>query len=215
MRNHRQRRKSLLLVGTRHRQRRGSCRALLDTSSNGKKPRPTTPSTIARSSISSWPIGIGGSWPTRSPIPRTISANAWPGWPASESSTSTPFAPIRTSIGYSLTGTQDQGLSGEGLTTLFRELKPGTVDAMFDAWYPLRWCLFVEPVQVYRGRKAQLEAVLANEDMLARRLSGALQVVGPATDVSRASTERSPSRFPIPRASPSRSSPCRCSPRTW
>ena len=75
-------------------------------------------------------------------------------------------------VGYSLTGTQDQGLSGEGLTTLFRELKPGTLDALFDAWYPLRWCLFVEPVQVYRGRKARFEAVLANEDMLAaRRLS--------------------------------------------
>jgi hypothetical protein len=83
-------------------------------------------------------------------------------------------------VGYSLTGTQDQGLSGEGLTTLFRELKPGTLDALFDAWYPLRWCLFVDPVQVYRGRKARLEAVLANEDMLP---PGAypvrLQVVGP------------------------------------
>ena len=83
-------------------------------------------------------------------------------------------------IGYSLTGTQDQGLSGEGLTTIFRELKPGTIDAMFDAFYPLRWCLFVEPVHVYRGRKARLEAVLANEDVLA---AGAypvrLQVVGP------------------------------------
>ena len=69
-------------------------------------------------------------------------------------------------VGYSLTGTQDQGLTGEGLTTTFRELKPGTVDAMFEAFAPLRWCLFVEPVQLYRGRKATLEAVLANEDAL-------------------------------------------------
>jgi hypothetical protein len=83
-------------------------------------------------------------------------------------------------IGYSLTGTQDQGLSGEGLTTLFRELKPGTLDAMFDAWYPLRWCLFVEPVQVYRGRKAHFEAVLANEDTLAPgSYPVRIQVVGP------------------------------------
>ena len=37
-------------------------------------------------------------------------------------------------IGYNLTGTQDQGFTGEGLTTTFRELKPGTVDAMFDVW---------------------------------------------------------------------------------
>lgn len=83
-------------------------------------------------------------------------------------------------IGYSLTGTQDQGYSGEGLTTTFRDLKPGTIDAMFDAWYPLRWCLFVEPVQVYRGGKAHLEAVLANEDMLAPgEYPVRLQVVGP------------------------------------
>ena len=83
-------------------------------------------------------------------------------------------------VGYSLTGTQDQGLSGEGLTTLFRELKPGTIDDMFDAWYPLRWCLFVEPVQVYRGRKAHVEAVLANEDMLAPgSYPVRMQIVGP------------------------------------
>ncbi len=83
-------------------------------------------------------------------------------------------------IGYSLTGTQDQGLSGEGLTTLFRELKPGTLDAVFDGWYPLRWCLFVEPANVYRGRKARLDAVLANEDALAPGdYPVRLQVVGP------------------------------------
>ena len=84
-------------------------------------------------------------------------------------------------IGYSLTGTQDQGLTGEGLTTTFRELKPGTIDAMADAFAPLRWCLFVEPVQVYRGHKARFEAVLANEDVLARgRLSGPDSGRGPA-----------------------------------
>jgi hypothetical protein len=84
-------------------------------------------------------------------------------------------------IGHSVTGTQDQGLTGEGLTsTIFRELKPGVVDAMFDAFAPLRWCLFVEPVQVYRGRKARLEAVLANEDMLVPGdYPARLQVVGP------------------------------------
>jgi hypothetical protein len=59
-------------------------------------------------------------------------------------------------------------------------LKPGVVDAMFDAFAPLRWCLFVEPVGVYRGRKAKLEAVLANEDMLAPGVYPArFQVVGP------------------------------------
>lgn len=84
-------------------------------------------------------------------------------------------------IGHSVTGTQDQGLSGEGLTAnIFRELKPGVVDAMFDAFAPLRWCLFVEPMQVYRGRKAKIEALLANEDMLKPGDYPAhIQVVGP------------------------------------
>jgi hypothetical protein len=84
-------------------------------------------------------------------------------------------------IGHSVTGTQDQGLSGEGLTAnIFRELKPGVVDAMFDAFAPLRFCLFVEPAQFFRGRKAKLEAVLANEDVLPAGVYPVrLQVVGP------------------------------------
>ncbi|MCY2992156.1 MAG: glycoside hydrolase family 2 [Planctomycetota bacterium] len=69
-------------------------------------------------------------------------------------------------VGHSMTGTTDCGDAGEGIVTLFRQLKPGTVDAIFDGWYPLRWCLFVEPVQVYRGQAAHLEAVLSNEDVL-------------------------------------------------
>jgi hypothetical protein len=70
-------------------------------------------------------------------------------------------------VGYDLTGTSDQGYTGEGLTTAFRELKPGTVDAIYDGLAPLRWCLFAEPVNVYRGKTVKLEAVLANEDRLA------------------------------------------------
>jgi len=103
----------------------------------------------------------------------------------------TQMAPLRSSeisairanpnvVAYSLTGTQDQGLSGEGLTTLFRELKPGTMDAVFDALYPLRWCLFVEPMPVRRGQNVRLEAVLANEDQLVPGdYPVRLQVVGP------------------------------------
>jgi hypothetical protein len=83
-------------------------------------------------------------------------------------------------VGHSLTGTVDQGMTGEGLFTTFRELKPGTVDALFDGFAPLRWCLFVEPVHVYRGATVRLEAVLANEDMLpAGEYPVRLQVVGP------------------------------------
>ena len=69
-------------------------------------------------------------------------------------------------VAHSVTGTVDQGMSGEGLFTTFRELKPGTTDAMFDAWAPLRLCLFAGPLHVYRGTPVKLEAVLANEDAL-------------------------------------------------
>ena len=83
-------------------------------------------------------------------------------------------------VGYSLTSTVDPPSTGEGLTTTFRELKPGTIDALFDSFAPLRWCLFVEPVNVYRGTTVHLEAVLANEDALSPgEYPVRLQVVGP------------------------------------
>jgi len=82
-------------------------------------------------------------------------------------------------VGYLLTGTNDHG-RGAGLNTMFRELKPGTVDALFDINAPLRWCLFVEPVNVYRNTPVRLEAVLANEDSLqSGEYPVRLQVVGP------------------------------------
>jgi len=86
-------------------------------------------------------------------------------------------------VAYSLTGTVDQGMSGEGLFTTFRELKPGTTDAMFEALAPLRLCLFAEPLQLYRGSPVKLEAVLANEDALPPGdYPVRLQVVGPGME---------------------------------
>jgi hypothetical protein len=83
-------------------------------------------------------------------------------------------------VGHSMTGTMDQGLSGEGLWTIFRELKPGTMDALAEGWAPLKWCLFAQPENVYRGAKVKLEAVLANEDALAPgSYPVRIQVVGP------------------------------------
>ncbi len=83
-------------------------------------------------------------------------------------------------VGHSLTGAIDHVMCGEGLTTLFRELKPGTIDALYDAWAPLRWCLFAEPVHAARGEKVHLEAVLANEDALRPgEYPARLQVIGP------------------------------------
>ena len=69
-------------------------------------------------------------------------------------------------IGHSVTGTADQGNSGEGVITLFRELKPNSMDDLIDGWAPLRWCLFAEPIQLYSGDTVHLEAVMANEDIL-------------------------------------------------
>jgi len=87
-------------------------------------------------------------------------------------------------VGHSLTGTVDQGMTGEGLFTTWRELKPGTVDALFDGLAPLRWCLFAEPQNIYRGAKVRLEAVLANEDALAAGdYPVRVQVFGPGGEV--------------------------------
>jgi hypothetical protein len=68
--------------------------------------------------------------------------------------------------GHSLTSMLD-GTSGEGIWTFWREFKPGIVDVMRDGWAPLRWCLFVTPLHGYAGRPMEVEAVLANEDVLA------------------------------------------------
>jgi hypothetical protein len=86
-------------------------------------------------------------------------------------------------VGYSLTGTVDQGMTGEGLTTTFREPKRGTFDAIFDGLAPLRWCLFAEPVNAFRKTPIRLEAVLANEDVLAPGSYPArLEVFGPEAE---------------------------------
>lgn len=83
-------------------------------------------------------------------------------------------------VGHSMTGTMDQGMTGEGLWTIFRDLKPGTMDALHEGWAPLRWCLFAEPENIYSGGKVKLEAVLANEDALAPgKYPVRVQVVGP------------------------------------
>ena len=82
-------------------------------------------------------------------------------------------------VGYSGTGLVE-GSTGEGLWTLFREFKPGMADALFEGLAPLRWCNFVEPVNVYRQTPVRLEAVLADEDaMLPGKYPVHLLVVGP------------------------------------
>ena len=71
-------------------------------------------------------------------------------------------------------------MTAEGVWTTFRELKPGTTDAIFDVWAPVRWCLFAEPLNVYRHAPVKLEAVLVNEDALKPgEYPVRLQVIGP------------------------------------
>ena len=66
------------------------------------------------------------------------------------------------------------------MTTTFRELKPGTTDALFEGLAPVRWCLFAEPRNIYCGRKVKLEVILANEDaLLPGDYPALIQVVGP------------------------------------
>ena len=67
--------------------------------------------------------------------------------------------------GYSISSLVDFN-TGEGFWTFWRELKPGMMETLRDGWASLRWCLFVEPGHVYAGRGFELEAVLANEDVL-------------------------------------------------
>jgi hypothetical protein len=66
--------------------------------------------------------------------------------------------------GFNLTGMLDHAFTGEGVWRFWRDWKPGAFDAMQDGWAPVRWCLFVEPTNVYAGRAFTVEAVLANED---------------------------------------------------
>lgn len=71
--------------------------------------------------------------------------------------------------GYSITGLLDHAICGEGLWTLFREWKPTICDTISDGFAPLKWCLFVNPTNIYRGHSFSIEGVLADEDILASR----------------------------------------------
>ncbi|MFA6108588.1 MAG: sugar-binding domain-containing protein, partial [Candidatus Latescibacterota bacterium] len=83
--------------------------------------------------------------------------------------------------GYNLTGMLDHGMTGEGVWTFWREWKPAAFDALSDGWAPLRWCLFSRPLHQYLGRPLALEAVLANEDVLAPgNYPACFRLVGPA-----------------------------------
>ncbi len=60
----------------------------------------------------------------------------------------------------------DAWYHGAGITNYFRELKPGMADTYTDVMSPVRWCLFVNPVNLYRGTSVRCEASLLNLDRL-------------------------------------------------
>jgi hypothetical protein len=79
-----------------------------------------------------------------------------------------------------MTGCSDPLEFGEGMFTAFREPKRGVFDACYDAFCPVRWCTFAEPVSVYSGAQVHFEAVLANEDTLRPGTYPAhIRIVGP------------------------------------
>jgi hypothetical protein len=70
-------------------------------------------------------------------------------------------------VAYSSTYTPSGGaFHGSGMANIFRELKPGHADAVLEETAPLRWCLFVDRVNLYRGDQIRLEALLSNRDVL-------------------------------------------------
>ena len=68
--------------------------------------------------------------------------------------------------GYNLTSITDAWGAGEGVMDNFREWKAGHLPVMQTGWAPLRWCLFVHPMNVYADQPMHLKVALANEDAL-------------------------------------------------
>ncbi len=68
--------------------------------------------------------------------------------------------------GWNITGLLDHGMTGEGFWTFFRHWKPEHADVLDGGWAPLRWCLDVAPFHAFAGSEVEVEAILANEDVL-------------------------------------------------
>ena len=68
--------------------------------------------------------------------------------------------------GFNLTSLLDCWGTGEGILDDFREFKPGHLAVLQAGWAPLRWCLLVNPTNVYAGQPLHLRVALANEDKL-------------------------------------------------
>ena len=68
--------------------------------------------------------------------------------------------------GYNLTSITDAWGAGEGFMDNFRAFKSGHLAVLQAGWSPLRWCLFVNPMNAYADQPIHLKVSLANEDIL-------------------------------------------------
>jgi hypothetical protein len=69
-------------------------------------------------------------------------------------------------IGFNLTSLVDCWSAGEGFMDSFRAFKPGELAVLQAGWAPLRWCLLVNPTNVYADQPLRIRVTLANEDLL-------------------------------------------------
>jgi hypothetical protein len=68
--------------------------------------------------------------------------------------------------GYNLTSLMDCWGGAEGIVDEFRSFKRGHLEMLQAGWAPLRWCLLVNPMNVYADAPLHVKAALANEDVL-------------------------------------------------
>ncbi len=68
--------------------------------------------------------------------------------------------------GFNLTSLVDCWGVGEGFMDSFREFKPGELAVLQAGWAPLRWCLLLNPTNVYADKPLRVRVALANEDLL-------------------------------------------------
>ncbi len=86
--------------------------------------------------------------------------------------------------GYNLTSLNDAWGAGEGVMDNFRDFKAGMLPVLQAGWSPLRWCLFVHPLNLYTDEPIHVKVALANEDRLpAGDYPATLRVHGASGDV--------------------------------
>ncbi len=68
--------------------------------------------------------------------------------------------------GFDLTSLIGNWGTGQGIMDCFRNFEPGQLAVLQAGWAPLRWCLLVNPTNVYADQALRVRVALANEDVL-------------------------------------------------